>query len=328
VKKPEYKIDIDAEGTSCLEALSALSNLRQGVLYHEIIDSRHPLGIYNISIGRVCDKIAKCCEKLEQYFNASTDVSILQSKFVALRREVLDYLELSIYSAAEHVDDSEAIAKCFFKESMSFAKSPVTKRLKTDLKNARKLISAFANLIKHHQSRIGLLSVEFVHDSVPMCLHGIFAEEFSAGAVRPKTILSTGSQQLMSITGFLWDIVVFVLAVSAAIKRLILNLSAVDENALSAELSKPMAEAITALTRLPLYSFDEDHPFVRTRLLLQYESSLLPSINSGLYGSMARPWSKNATGSFGQLATSYECDGATTSFVMLTPTNLHLHHCG
>jgi hypothetical protein len=324
--KPEVRIDIDAEGTPCLAALSNLTHLRPEASFHEVIDSRHPLGIYNVSINRLSDKVRKCCEKLEAYWKASTSLTDLQSHHVPLRREVIDYLELSVYAAAEHVDDAKAVARCFFRTEQAFAKSPATRRLKTDLKVARDRISAFANLIKHRQSRIRIFTVEFVHNSVPLCLHALFAEEFSQGAVRPSPLLHADRQQLISVTGFLWDIVLFQIAASSALARFLHTMSAVKDYSDTAVPSSQMADTILALARLPLYSFDEIHPFARTRVVLGVAAALSPRLNSGLYGTFAWRWTKSTDGRIGQFAGEYEGDGATRTFKIVMPQNLNLQH--
>ena len=95
--KPEVRIDIDANGTSCLPALSALTDLRPERSFH---DSRHPLGIYNVSLNRIFDKIRKCCEKLESYWSASESVSELRKHHTPLRREVIDYLARKMHERA------------------------------------------------------------------------------------------------------------------------------------------------------------------------------------------------------------------------------------
>lgn len=324
--KPEVRIEIDSDGTTCLAVLSDLTSLRPEASFHEVIDSRHPIGIYNVSINRLSDKVRKCCEKLEAYWKASASLTELQRHYVPLRREIIDYLELSVYAAAEHVDDAEAVARCFFPTAQAFAKAPATKRLKTELKAARDKISAFANLIKHRQSRIRIFSIEFTHDSRPLCLHAFFAEEFGQGGVRPSPLVHTGSQQLISVTGFLWDIVLFVVASSSALSRFLRMMSAINDDTVASVPSSQLADTITALARLPLYSFDETHPFARTRVVLGFAGGLLPRLDSGLYGTFAHRWTKSTDGRFGQFAGEYEGDGVTKTFKLVMPQNLNLQH--
>jgi Predicted nucleic acid-binding protein, contains PIN domain len=86
--KPEFNIDISEGGKSALEALQILSVLDPSEGYHISNDLRPPLGIYNTSISRICDKLTKCCIKLEAYFNFSIKVDELRRKD-DLREEVL-----------------------------------------------------------------------------------------------------------------------------------------------------------------------------------------------------------------------------------------------
>ena len=76
--KPEFNIDISEGGESALESLQILSALDPNKGYHISNDLRPPLGIYNISISRICDKLTKCCIKLEAYFNSSKKVDDLR----------------------------------------------------------------------------------------------------------------------------------------------------------------------------------------------------------------------------------------------------------
>src|SRR2546430_674316 len=146
------------------------------------------------------------------------------------------------------------------------------------------------------------------------------------GAVRPSPLLHSGSQRLISITGFLWDLVLFIIASSAALSRFLHTMSAVQGNASEGVPSQEMAEAIIALARLPLYSFDEIHPFAKTRVVVSCAGAVVPRLDSGLYGTFAHRWTKSTDGRVGRFAGEYEGDGVTKTFQIVVPENLNLQH--
>jgi hypothetical protein len=182
--KAEVHVDLNGAGATGLTAASALSHLQSGSSFHEKLDRRHPLGIYNVSVNRICRKLQKCCEIGEVLWKAGKDINALHGAS-ELREQFVDYLELCIYAAAEHVDDVEAIAGCFFPDSQSYAKSQAARELKKILKPLRDRTSAIANAIKHNQSRLRLFSLDFRHNDELMCLHGFFIEGYRQGSVCP-----------------------------------------------------------------------------------------------------------------------------------------------
>jgi hypothetical protein len=131
--KPEFYIDIATGGKSSLEALQILSVLDPMKGNHTSNGLRPPLGIYNISILRICDKLIKCCNKLEAYFNSSKKVEALRSE-TELCEDVIDYLELTLYAAAEHVDDVALIAKGFYSDKRGYKTSKHAKQLEKTIK--------------------------------------------------------------------------------------------------------------------------------------------------------------------------------------------------
>lgn len=126
--------------------------------------------------------MSKCSKKLELYFKKSTSIPDLKAEN-DLRCEIIDYIELTLYSAAEHVDDIKAIARGFFKDKINYDRSKHVTKLLNTLKQHKNLITVSANAIKHNQSRIRLFSQEFTHSGEQMCLHGYFIEAVSKGVV-------------------------------------------------------------------------------------------------------------------------------------------------
>jgi len=299
--------------------MNALSSLREGASFHEARDWRHPLGVYNISIGRVCAKIRKCAERLEIYWNTPKDSE-------NVRDEIIDALELALYAAAEHVDDVEHIALTFFSKNKIAHKSRDIINLKNKIKPLRDKIATFANKMKHEHARIRLFEISFKQTKNKISLLGFFFEGFSNGQLAPHAIIHSGGKTIISITSFLWSILTYVGEISRALEAFLLKINAVNNQCLMHLDPAAFREAATRLARLPLYSFDDEHPFERVRWRLHMDDEMEKCVDSGIYGSILSPWSKSDCGTFGDFALRYEGDGITKSFKIVGPKALRIQH--
>jgi hypothetical protein len=322
--KPEIVVNLDGQG-SPLKAENYLSRLEPSRSFHEALDCRHPLGIYNVSIARITKKLIACCSRLEEYLLAAPSVaSLLEHK--TKQEEIVDYIELCLYAAAEHVDDLEAIARCFFGDDKSAATSPFTKKLKSDMKPIRDRISAFTNAIKHCQSRIRICSIDFKQDNGEVCLHGFFIEKFHNGAVSPSPIFHS-SERVISITSFLWSVLIYMFSMSDALCEFLEAMQAIG-NAGSGlvQPASPLRACVIALARLPLYAIDDEHPFAKTRFIVKGGDSTRRELHSNIHGSITRRWSRSPIATFGQTAMGYEGDGTSRNFKLNFPLNVKIQH--
>lgn len=324
--KPEFHIDVSEGAASPLEALAILSALDPSEGYHLDRALRPALGIYNTSVSRICDKIVKCCQRLEQYCKTSTQIDVLR-KENDLRKEIIDYIELSLYAAAEHVQDISSIAKGFFSSAKDYKSSKSAKELEQHIKNHKALISASANAIKHAQARIRLFSIEFNHGGIENCLHGYFVEGVHNGVVGPNKIFHSDDRQVFSITSLLWEINCFLLHASRCLSVFIREVTDVQTQG-SANESKPFSKAVIAAARLPLYSFDDTHPFSETRLIIKVDEDARQALDSGIYGSLSHKWTSSDDARFGNHAGEYEGDGVTRQFKLVQPKAINLQHWG
>jgi len=322
--KPEFNIDISTDGKSSLEALQILSVLDLNEGYHTSNNLRPPLGIYNISISRICKKLIKCCNKLEEYFNSSNKVDALRRND-ELCDEVIDYLELALYAAAEHVDDVTLISKGFYTDNKKQKKSKQARQLEKTLKEHKSLISASINAIKHCQARIRLYSLEIQHGDNPHCLHGYFIEGVHDGVVGPNKIFHDNQRQVFSITSLMWEILCFVLNSSRQLKIFLEDITNHEPNEEQIN-DVDFTKAVIAAARLPLYSFDETHPFSNTRVIISSSDSNYDSLDSGIYGSISRRWTTSKKMDFFSDSCSYVGDGVTKSFGMVKPMAVKLQH--
>lgn len=318
--KPQIHIAPNGEGAP-LPARNRLLAMYAGASYHESRDCRHPLGVYNISIARICDKVRKCAEKLENYWKSEADLD-------SFLEEIIDYLELSMYAAAEHVDDLERIVTMFFKSDREAFQSPKVRLLKRDIKPLRDEISSFTNTIKHAHGRIRLYETTLNHDSRKISLIGFFIEGFKNGTVLPNEILHKNGKTVISITSFLWGILTYLAEMSTALDSFLREIKASDEEKISYSDDKSFSEAAIGLAKLPLYSFDDEHPFIRVQWKLTLDKKQKADAESGIYGSLINQWSKSEKGNFSSFSLRYASDGITKSFNLARPTALRLTHWG
>ncbi|MDT7044062.1 hypothetical protein [Candidatus Nitronereus thalassa] len=322
--KQEFTIDISEGAKSALEALQILTDLDPNEGFHASNDLRPPLGIYNTSISRICDKLTKCCIKLEAYFKSSIKVDDLRRKD-ELREEVIDYLELALYAAAEHVDDVALIAKGFFPDKKKYKSSKPARQLENTVKKHKGLISASINAIKHHQARLRLYSLEILHGDTPHCLHGYFIEGVHDGVVGPNKIFHDNQRQVFSITSLMWEILCFVLNASRQLKTFLEVVTTSKPNE-SLKCNGVFTKAVIAAARLPLYSFDEIHPFSETRVIVMCSDGKNSLLDSRIYGSITNKWTSSDKMAFFQNSCGYAGDGVTKSFRMVKPIAVRLQH--
>jgi hypothetical protein len=324
--KPELVVDLDASVSPAPLRASALqASLKQHACYHEIREFRHPLGIYNLSIARILRNTSKCARRLERLlveYPVMTGVTRRSEEI----EDVLDYLELSLYSAAEHVDDLEFIASCFFPTNEAYKRSSSVRQLKTSMKPIRYRISGFANAIKHNHARIRMYSIALAQNSRVTSLHGFFLESYYGGAASPSPVFHSKGEHVISINAFLWEIVIYLFLMSNALCDFLRDINAIELSDHLSQAQLAFQRTITSLARLPLYSFDDEPPFKKTRVIILGGASARNSLKSELYGSICDPWDRNSLVEFGQGLVSSEGDGATKSFTFMAPEAIKLSY--
>lgn len=245
--KPTIIVSPEGSGDS-LPGATRLSLLAENMSYHEQRDIRHPLGVYNISILRICQNIIKCAERLEKYWSQP-------QPSLSMFDDITDYLELSMYSAAEHVDDLETIVKTFYKSDREAVQSANIKRFKGSLNTLRSEISHFTNTIKHAHGRIRIYDVDFFHGEQKSNFLGFFVEGFSKGAIAPNPILHSNGKRIISMTSYLWKVLTFLGLASQALANFLNHYDACTVP-ITAPDQPQFREAVLKLARLPAYSLD------------------------------------------------------------------------
>lgn len=322
--KPKLLIDLATKATGALPALCSLAEIGSVTLYNDRLHVRHPLGVYNLSIGRVCQRISRCCAQFEQLNTSASSIVRLQEMGDALE-QIVDSVELCLYAAAEHVDDAKLIVDSFFPTEKQCKKSRQVKEFEGSLKRARDRIAAVANALKHHQARIRLYSVDFLHDGHKMCLHGFYVETCNNGIVGPSPIFHAGVEKVISLPSFLWEITVFLFEASTALRSFFddSKIGSIKGNDLPCD---AFARACIALTRLPNYSFDGAHPFERVTVVIFSDPENDLRMSSPLYGSIKLPWTESLVHEIGGYTHQFEGDGVSRSFALVQPSSIRLQH--
>jgi hypothetical protein len=321
--KPAFNVDFSPAAPSPLAAHALLAAPPIAPTRHQSAGLREPLGIYNVSVARVAQKVLRLGEKLEAYFNRGEVVLEPSATTSAELSGVTDYVELLLYAAAEHVDDIDAIATGYFASPHVAGKSPAYRELQKAVKSTKRFLSTAANSIKHQQARIRVYSLAYQQGVVRGVLHGYFVEGVSDGVVGPSGPLHD-QQAVYSITALLWEVLWFVLTCSSHLATFLRGI--VQPATLPVPECSAFAKAVEAAARLPNYTFGECHPFERTTFVLTGSEGGRLNIDSGLHGSLGTPWDRHAPLQFGSYSTSYEGDGSSRSFQSVAPRSVVLHH--
>jgi len=321
--KPKFEIDTAPRFSSSLEAHQVLALLPLDSCYHAAKNLRLPLGIYNVSVSRVCEKVSAFCSRLELYIKASNRLDELHEQRV-LRAELIDCIELTLYAAAEHVDDIDSVARGFFRSNNECEKAPSFRELQKHVKKNKRFVAAAANAIKHQQARIRLFSIEYVHERVAGCLHGFFVEGVENGVICPNGVLHK-DQDVFSITTLAWEVLLFLLSCSRALRAFILSVVNPLAGSVKTEF-EPLPKAVVAAARLPIYTFGEEHPFSRATFSIYSSQGDKSTLESQIYGSILNGWSRSSDARFGSSTSEFEGDGSSKSFRFAHPKTVAFHH--
>lgn len=323
--KPYFAVNLNAGAASALDAHAVLALTTGAIQPAAMKQRRAPLGVYNVSTSRVCGKVARLCERLEMLLKVPDPFSQNPDLWVAME-SVIDYMELAIYSAAEHVDDVYAIAEAYLPNENLRGRNPQFRTFDKAIKSQKRFVSSLANFIKHEHSRLRLCAVEFWHDGRPVTFHGYFIEGVLDGALGPSGRFHS-EQELFSVTGFVWEILGFLLGVSRAVGDFVSHVVPVQVGPHGCT-SDVFSSAVAAAARLPLYTFGEPHLFDRVSVQIGWEGDPIAPLDSGLYGGLLDPWSRTDAHDVGQMVANYAGDGSSREFRMPEPKQISIKHWG
>lgn len=318
----DFNVCLAKDSQSSLDAHQLLHLVDNNATFHTQNRLRPALGIYNVSTARVLQKAEDLATKIENVVRAHTQ-SIDHKARAMLDRELIDYIELAFYAAADHVDDLELIVDNFFRDKSESKRSQAYNKFKQDLKLHKRFIAAVANYIKHSQHRIRLFHVEFVHASVPGVMHGYIIESVSDGVVGPSDIFHASHRSVFSMTSLVWEVIIFVIKASRSLREFLHSVRRIPGPVKTS--CNALSDSLIAAARLPIYNMDDDHPISSVTLRLDWDQDSTLRAKSGLYGSAFRPWENRSGMYLGKCGAAFAGDGITRSFRMLVrPSRISL----
>ncbi|MBL8262639.1 MAG: hypothetical protein JNM58_09445 [Xanthomonadaceae bacterium] len=238
--------------------------------------------------------------------------------------DVIDYIELTLYASSEHIDDLKLIVDNFYATNVESRKCKAHKEFNDDIKELKVFIAKLTNHIKHAQHRIRLYGLGFTHGGHAGTLHGYFVESAEGGVVGPSSVFHGHGSNVFSITSLAWEVLCFLLHASASLRRFLETRQLLFGPIKST--GEAFQKAIVAAARLPLYTFDDPHPFERCTLNLKGDRESAAALSSGIYGSVSVPWANDPYPAFGSSAVAFSGDGVSLSFRVVAPSKVGLRH--
>jgi hypothetical protein len=323
MSKFEFKINLVDTAPSPLLAHGLLAGCIDDKRIFTKQDFRHPFGIYNVSISRVCDKLIRLCRRVENFLAVKDAFDPAPGVNGDVMEEIVDYIELLFYAAAEHVDDVEIIASCFFASSHLRDKNKSYRELQKAIKLHKKFIASATNWIKHRHSRIRLFSQEIEYGGKIQVLHGYFIEEVNAGVIGPSPAFHH-AQDAFSATSLPWEILRFLFLVSTDLAKFISdNLGGINSQPVGC---KALIDSVIAAARLPLYTLGESHPFETVAFNISPDPEKIALLDSGFQGSILTGWPKFGAPVTLRSATHFLGDGISRKFKFVALKQLKFQH--
>ena len=173
-------------------AAFVLENLGNVALYHGNHGVRHPLGIYNLTLSELLDKITSLLDLLER---ANDQLPYLDPDAKGWDHELLDATDHVLDAVVQHLDAYKSIICCFFEDCASKPAQKILRSLNRDIREYRDAVATIVNAIKHKQRR---LTTFFFHEPGTFAL-GYFVEGVLAdGAIGPDPQIHRGSNVAIS----------------------------------------------------------------------------------------------------------------------------------
>lgn len=291
--------------------------------YHSRHNCRHPYGIYNIST----EKILRRLNKLIDVSIAVSNSRSLEALKETIIEELPDIIESVLYASSEHVDDIRLILDTFYLPEATSKTKASTRPFLDKLKLKKSQITKLANNLKHNHGRINIFTGELINKSQSYILVGFSCESYFEGGLGPNPIFHEKLGNIVSLSAFAWEHLLFLWDVSELLREFLLNgVTLLDYTELKEDYSN-FYEVFRKLLEMPLYSFDEAHP-IRGRKVRIVNDAWTPRAGKDLLGSIYLPWNKVdlSLAKPGRFSMNFRGDGSTKKFHLGLPRNLSLIH--
>ncbi|WJH39805.1 hypothetical protein N7E02_24225 [Aliirhizobium terrae] len=303
-----------------LVACGTLKYLPDNICHHRRIPCRHPLGIYNVSTGKIFRQIDLLSSLTKRFFNErSAHINGKPSDF--LLEDITERIELLLHAAAAHVDDVEMVCRTLFKHDRDYAKSPNVRVLKRELKPIRDRVSSYTNFIKHSHNAIRIFESELKLNQDSILFPGFFLESSDGDQLMPNPLFHGNGNPVLSLSTLIWEVFFFVIKTSHILKIFIEAETKI--NTPEEDLSKTTDSIILQISEIPLYYFGEEHPLIDKPLFLEINDEI---DYTPLEGALTTPWQPDrlAKCEIGYWAYRYQGDGVTRSMAIQLPRQLKL----
>ena len=145
----------DANGNVVLPAKAVLAGLPEQLpSRHGELGLRHPLGIYNISVAAVAERVTRVISLLQAVV---PERGSGQTESPQQADALLESQEALLYVLMQHMDDCLNILRGFTVDSRDFDKNRYVKVYRRAVDQYRSHIGKVVGRIKHQQGRLTLL---------------------------------------------------------------------------------------------------------------------------------------------------------------------------
>jgi hypothetical protein len=234
-------------------AVEKLKSHFQQPLYYQEHNMRHPLGVYNISVGKV---LACFKDVLRELLAVSQIIPSNDLRFKD--SDLLKNTERLLHSFMEHFDDCEKILASFFPKGEILSKQPAYNNFQNITQEYRKHIGKVVNYLKHQHGR--LRSIVFFTGNDGNCA-GYFIEGVDEkGGLGPTPLIHSGGNTAFSYSRDLRYHFYNLFSISKALSDSIdlVSKSGHDTEQLEEIDKKDMIDIVSLIYTLPLLVFPDE----------------------------------------------------------------------
>jgi hypothetical protein len=302
-----------------LSAGPRLQTLPDSVLFFKERNCRHPLGIYNVSIGRIVQRGLSFSELLWRFFCEVTDLNTDygNQRLVDIDNE----LERLTYALAEHIDDCESILKTCFRTDEDFSRSKSVREFKKAITPLRREFCFIANAIKHNQQRLRFVEIEFYFLNNKLLLLGFFLEKIVNGVVCADPHLIGGGKKVSSVVAYVWRCIIRLVLISIELEKALHNSKIAYQEAAYPWDDHEFQRFAIMFARLPAYMFEDQNPFTISPVTVLANDREIA--RQALPSSLYLPPSRCVPLGPSQVSVKLSGDGVSKSFEFAHPAEIH-----
>jgi len=234
-------------------AVEKLSSHFSQPLFYQEHNLRHPLGVYNLSLGKIFLRFKDVLRELAPVLQLTQNQD---SNFDD--SNLLTHTERLLYALMEHMDDCENILKSFYPKGEDLKKQTAFTNFQKASRDYSNHIGKVVNYLKHQNGR--LRSITFFNEHGNCA--GYFVEGVGEdGSIGPAPIIHSGGNTAFSYSRDLRFHLYYLYFVSKSLCDSI-DLIRKSENDLDSAIktnAKDIFDVITLIQALPLTVFPDEY---------------------------------------------------------------------